>query len=154
MSPLCVWAANYSLRPYSKFYGCGTGKKKNAPRTNSRKKSQVNISAGTADWCLTSRTLCAAMSWDTHLPRLGVLEVFLPPRILKKPFPKDERAFFEPKPFSSMVALAGSVAEGHKGGFSLLLLISSFMFWETNNKYFINSLCHLIIINIWLKTFI
>lgn len=81
--------------------------------------------------------------WDTHLPRLGVLEVFLPPRILKKPFPKDERAFLEPKPFSSRVALAGSVAEGHKGGFSLVLLTSSFIFWQTNDKYSINSLCHL-----------
>lgn len=66
----------------------------------------------------------------------------MPPRILKKPFPKDERAFFEPKPFSSMVALTDSVAEGHKGGFSLVLLISSFIFWENNNnnKHSLNSL--------------
>lgn len=152
MSPLRVWAANYSLRPYSKFYGCGTGKKKMLHQKTLGRNRKLTFPP--VRWCLTSRILCAVMSWGTHLPRLGLLEVFLPPRILKKPFPKDERAFFEPKPFSSMVALAGSVAEGHKGGFSLVLLISSFIFWETNNKHSINSLCHLIITNIWLKTFI
>ena len=55
----------------------------------------------------------------TGLPRFGVLVVFFPPRILKNPFPKDERAFLEPKLLSSVVA------EGPIGGFSLILLMSS-----------------------------
>lgn len=62
------------------------------------------------------------------LPRLGLLVVFLPPRILKKPFPNDERAFLEPKLSSSM--LAGKVADGPMGGFSPALLISSLVFWK------------------------
>lgn len=33
-----------------------------------------------------------------------------------------------------MVALADSVTEGHKGGFSLVLLISSFIFWEQQQQ--------------------
>lgn len=70
----------------------------------------------------------AATSCGLLLPRLGVLAVFLPPRILKKPFPKDERAFLEPKLSSSVVA--GKVAEGLMGGFSLILLTSSLVFWE------------------------
>lgn len=57
-------------------------------------------------------------------PRLGLLDVFF--LILKKPFPKDERAFLEPKPSSSMVA--GSVAEGPAGGFSPVLPASSLVF--------------------------
>lgn len=65
------------------------------------------------------------------LPRLGLLVVFLPPRILKKPFPKEERAFREPKLSSSM--LAGNVADGPSGGFSLVLLVSSLVFWQREN---------------------
>lgn len=59
-------------------------------------------------------------------PRLGLLVVFLPPRILKKPFPNDERAFLEPKLSSSM--LAGKVADGPMGGLSSVLQISSLVF--------------------------
>lgn len=68
----------------------------------------------------------AATLCDLLLPRLGVLVVFLPPRILKKPFPKDERAFLEPKLSSSVVA--GKVAEGLIGGFSIILRVSSLLF--------------------------
>jgi len=64
------------------------------------------------------------------LPRLGVLVVLLPPRSLKKPFPKDERPFRVPKLWSA--AWAGRVAEDPAGGFSPSVPVSSLaLFWET-----------------------
>lgn len=83
----------------------------------------------------TESTCLAAKPCGLLLPRLGVLPVFLPPRILKKPFPKDERAFLEPKLSSSVVE--GKVAEGFRGGFSLNLLVSSLVLWKNKkNLYF------------------
>lgn len=72
------------------------------------------------------------------VPRLGLLVAFLPPRILKKPFPKDERAFLEPKLSSSMEA--GKVAEGFKGGLSLILPFSSFVHWENKNVLIVHKI--------------
>lgn len=77
------------------------------------------------------------------LPRFGVLAVFLPPRILKKPFPKDERAFLEPKLLSSTVAPGVNVAEGPIGGFSLVLPMSSLLFLEEKKQQLFMAYSHI-----------
>ena len=65
------------------------------------------------------------------LPRLGALAVLLPPRLLKKPRPKEERALRLPKPVSSGGAARGEeegegdVEWGGWGGRSLIFATSS-----------------------------
>lgn len=50
---------------------------------------------------------------SSESPRFGVLAVCLPPRSLKKPRPKEERAFFVPKLSSHVVfALVGGETPG------------------------------------------
>lgn len=132
--PAFVWVANYGLGPYpmgvaweSKTWSVVEGNIPGKSHSLGNRQSTPPLA-----WYPVSvkRILShiASTSGGRLSPRLGVLVVFLPPRILKKPFPKDERAFLEPKLSFSMVA--GKVAEGQMGGFSLSLLISSLVFWK------------------------
>lgn len=132
--PQFVWDANYGLGPYSMSCGCGLEKK---ARPWCKKKSDFEDISPCSD---PVSSMARFMSHDINnikscgvfSPRLGLLFVFLPPRIFKKPFPKDERAFFEPKLSSS--AEAGKVAEGPMGGFSLVFLVSSFVYCKNKEN--------------------